>query len=197
MSDTKQLQDKKDEVLKTPEVKEGDQEIEQPKKSEGGKLRDNLEKTLAELAKYKEAEKQREEDEARKKGDFEELLRQKEEEIKELKSQATQEKIQNSLSKALRKKSLNPEFEELVTNYAKDQIELDEQGNSTNLDLVVEELAGKYPSAFKNSKVPTGKVPTTGGSSATGRLSMADYRKLSYAEREKAKENGTAPVAMI
>jgi hypothetical protein len=174
-----------------------DQGNQDKKPTEGGMLRKKLEESLAKIRKFEEAERKLKEEEAKKKGDYEELIRLEKERAEKLASENRGLKTAGQLSNLLRKSNLKAEFEDLVLSTAKSQIEYDDSGNPTNLDLVIEEMSNKYPSAFEvktdnKSKPSTGAVPTNFGTSSK-KLSLDEYKKLSLTDRKKAKEDGIAP----
>lgn len=166
------------------------------KKTEGGMLRQKLEEALALNRKYAEKEKKRQEEEAKKKGDYETLLKQKEEELAQARMETRSVKTAQKLSKALNDQGLNPEFQDLILESAISKVSFDEDNKAQNIDQIVSELVAKHPTAFIKAK-PSGAKPITNPGLNSNRLSMADYKKLDFAARQQAKKNGTAPLGMI
>lgn len=167
----------------------------------GSTLRAKLEKELAEkkkleaqLKKYEEEQKLKKEEEAKKQGQFEELYKQKEEELTKYKSEIQSLKAKTQIQKDLSLASLNPEFEELITEKALSLAEL-EEGNVKNLSEIISNLKENYPSAFK--KVAKGGVitPTNAGVDPnSNKLSMAEWTKITSSdERKRLREEGKAP----
>jgi hypothetical protein len=207
MADTKQDEtkqvDNQQEITTQEETAQNQDEAQNQKqekseedfsKKSGGELRRKLEEALKKNYQYEEAEKKRREEEAKKKGDYEALLQAKEEENERLKKEAREYKTSNLLSKKLREAKVKGELEEMVTTYAKNQLEFDESGDPTNLDLVLEELSTKYPSAFGGQTKTSGaNVPTNSGTSNSNKISFEQWQKMGLKERKAAREQGKAP----
>lgn len=187
----------KDEVLQPEPEKTSGEDKEQKQPTEGGMLRKKLEETLAELNKYKAQEQKLKEEEAKKKGDYEELLRQKEEKISELENKHKQALIEANLSQAFSKVKVKDEFTDLIMEKGKHLIEFDESGNIKNLDDVVSELSSKYPSAFNAQKPNTfGNVPTAQSQPTSNRYTMAEWKTMNMEARQRAYNEGTQPLGM-
>jgi membrane protein involved in colicin uptake len=163
-------------------------------KKSGGELRRKLEEAIKKNREYEEAERKRKEEEAKKKGDYEALLQSQKEENERLKKEAREYKTSNLLSKKLREAKVKSELEDMVTSHAKNQLEFDESGDPTNLDLVIEELLTKYPPAFGGQTKTSGaNVPTNSGTSTSGKIPFEQWKKMGPKERKVAREQGRAP----
>ena len=189
---------KPEDLQPDPKPKETSGEDKEPKQpTEGGMLRKKLEETLAELNKYKTQEQLLKEEEAKKKGDYEELLRQKEERISELENKHKQALIEANLSQAFSRVKVKEEFTDLIMEKGKHLIEFDESGAIKNLDDVVNNLSSTYPSAFNAQKTNTfGNVPTAQSQSNSNRYTMAEWKTMGMESRQRAYKEGTQPEGM-
>lgn len=187
-----------DDVTTQPKPEKTNGEDTQPKQpTEGGMLRKKLEETLAELNKYKTQEQQLKEEEAKKKGDYEELLKQKEDKISELENKHKQALIEANLSQAFSRVKVKDELSDLIMEKGKDLIQFDDLGQISNLDDVVNELSTKYPSAFNAQKPNTfGNVPTVSNPSTSNRYSMQEWKSMGFDARQRAYKEGTQPEGM-
>lgn len=166
------------------------------KQTEGGALRKQLEDTLAELKKYKEKERKEEEEEARKNGEYEKLLQQKDERIKELENQIKDKEVSSKLEKAVKKYGVRSDLVDLAMDRVKKEVKTDEEGNVTNLENVMEEMKNNHGSLFEDqSQKLNNHVPTSNNSSGS-RLSMKQYKSLSTSERREVKKQNRQPIGM-
>jgi hypothetical protein len=183
-----------EEITQTPEETNG-KEQEPKKPTEGGTLRKKLEEALAKLSEYQTKEAQLLEEEAKKRGDFESLIKQKEEKITELENRYKEAVVTSNLTQAFSR--VKDEFKDLIMEKGKHLVTFDENGQVSNIDSIVEELSEKYPSAFSTKTTATmASVPTVSSQNSNNRMDIAEYKKLSFDQRARVKAEGRQPLGM-
>lgn len=185
---TANTEEVKDETLKdNPVDTQEDTQVEnnQPEEDKNWKMvRAKLKALEEENAKFKEAEKLRQEEELKKKGEYQQLLEQKERELEEYRTSIQKAKASNQLNSELVKHNLNPEAISLVENKALELAELDSEGNVTNLTDVIANLSQQYQFLFRQ-QVKTINPVGTQTNNGTPKYTIEQIKAMPISERPK------------
>lgn len=155
--------------------------------TEGGMLRKKLEEAIAKNKEYEAKEQKRKEQEElenqkklEEEGKWKEAL---EAEKARLRKERTKS-AKLALKAQLQSQGVNPELVDITTDALSSKLELSEDGEPSNIDILIEQIKEQSPSLFSQpNKVKV--IPSTGSQTPTGKLTLEEIKKMPLADRPK------------